>query len=154
MNMKTYVEFKSDLFPAYSGEENDVNPHRWGKRLAEYIYNGLKGYAVPVEEIFSEDWGWVIPIKNDSFKLWIGCGNYDEYPDGFLCFIEPSKPFIRRFFKKIRTVEKVTEIANYLNNILSAESNIKEIIWWTADEFNNPKAEQTNALIRAGAFSD
>ena len=42
MKMKTHVEFKSDQFPAYDGEEEEINPGRWGKRLAEFLFQGLK----------------------------------------------------------------------------------------------------------------
>ena len=33
--MKTQVEFRSDKFPPYEGEEEQINPGLWGKRLAE-----------------------------------------------------------------------------------------------------------------------
>jgi hypothetical protein len=139
--MKTHVEFKSDRFPAYEGEEEVINPGRWGKRLAEFISKGLKKAGVPVEEVCTEDWGWVIPVRNEHFSLWIGCCNYDEYEDGFLCFIEPSKPFVRRLFKKIPTVEKVTELARSVDKVLSSEPGIRDIFWWTPEEFNNPIAK-------------
>ncbi len=40
--MKTHVEFRSAKFPAYDGEEDEVNPGRWGKRLAEYLAMKLR----------------------------------------------------------------------------------------------------------------
>lgn len=33
--MQTMVSFRSAKFPAYPGEEEDINPGLWGKRLAE-----------------------------------------------------------------------------------------------------------------------
>jgi hypothetical protein len=38
--MKTHVEFVSNAFPAYPGEEDEINPGIWGKRLAEFIHEG------------------------------------------------------------------------------------------------------------------
>lgn len=35
--MKTHVEFHSDQFPLYEGEEDEVNPGVHGKRLAEFL---------------------------------------------------------------------------------------------------------------------
>ena len=35
--MKTQVEFRSAKFPPYEGEEEQINPGLWGKRLAEYL---------------------------------------------------------------------------------------------------------------------
>ena len=40
--MKTHIEFKSSAFPAYEGEDEEINPGRWGRRLAEYIKSKLE----------------------------------------------------------------------------------------------------------------
>lgn len=110
--MKTHVEFRSDSFPPYEGEEDEINPGLYGKRLAEFLVGGLRNKGFEPDEPIPEDWGWVVPIKNDSFPLWIGCGRYQEYPDGFLCFIEPLRPTIKRFivFGKIDTTETVGKL--------------------------------------------
>jgi hypothetical protein len=81
--MKTQVEFQSDKFPPYDGEENQINQGLYGKRLAEYLVTKLQTAGIETEEILAEDWGWVIPIKNAKFPMWIGCGHYEEYPNGF-----------------------------------------------------------------------
>ena len=35
--MKTQVEFRSSKFSPYEGEEEQINPGLWGKRLAELL---------------------------------------------------------------------------------------------------------------------
>jgi hypothetical protein len=40
--MKTHVVFRSNAFPPYDGEEEEINPGRYGKRLAEFLVDGLK----------------------------------------------------------------------------------------------------------------
>ena len=140
--MKTYIEFKSENFPPYDDEIEELGPGRWGKRLAEFLSDRLKSNGIEVLDIFSEDWGWVIPIANDDFKLWIGCGNYVEYDNGFLCFVEPSKPYVKHFLKKISTVDKVQSIVNILESIISSESGTRDIRWWTPEEFNSPVLQQ------------
>jgi len=82
--MRTHLEFHSAEFPAYPDEEQIVNSGRYGKRLAEYLQKALKGFGIETLEIYSEDWGWVIPVRNDAFPLWVGCGNYEEFENGFL----------------------------------------------------------------------
>lgn len=136
--MKTHVEFRSDKFPAYPGEDEEVNPGIWGKRLAEFISVGLKSRGITAKEPGAEDWGWMVEIENESFPLWIGCANYEEYPDGFLCFVEPSKPFVRRFFKKIPTEARVQAVAQALDSLLASEPSIRNIRWWTEQEFKKP----------------
>jgi hypothetical protein len=136
--MKTHVEFRSDAFPTYEGEENEINPGRYGKRLAEFLVRGLKEKGFEPLQPIAEDWGWVVPIKNDGFKLWIGCGNYDEYPDdGFLCFIEPHQPTIHRFgFWKIDASVRVNALQEAIEQVLSANLAIREKKWWSYEEFN------------------
>ena len=73
--MKTCVEFRTDKFPPYKGEDEEINPDRWGKRLAEYIEQKLNAKGIKTGEMYTEDWGWALPIENDDFSMWIGCGN-------------------------------------------------------------------------------
>lgn len=133
--MRTHVEFRSNKFPAYEGEEEQVNPNLWGKRLAEYLSQKLMDKGLKIEKIHPEDWGWVIKISYDKFPLWIGCGHYEEYPDGYLVFVEPSKPFIRKgLFKKIDISEDIDKIAQTINNILESDPDIHDIKWWSEGE--------------------
>ena len=71
-----------------------------GKRLAEFLRDNLQKEGFETEELIAEDWGWVLPVANDQFSLWIGCGHYQEYPDGFGCFIGPHTPFVRKLLRK------------------------------------------------------
>ncbi|MCG3206224.1 MAG: hypothetical protein KCHDKBKB_02957 [Elusimicrobia bacterium] len=132
--MRTHVEFRSNKFPPYEGEEEEVNPKLWGKRLAEYLSEKLRAMGVQTGEIYSEDWGWKIPLPNDAFPIWIGCGHYEEYSDGYLVFIDPSKPIIRKFLKKIDTTAGVARVADALDRIFSSDPDIRALRWWSDDE--------------------
>ena len=134
----THVEFRSDRFAAYDGEEEQINPGLWGKRLAEFLRDNLPFEGFEINEPFAEDWGWVVPIANESFDLWIGCGHYQEYPDGYLCFIEPHRHIVRKFLKKIDTRERVTSVQMALDKILVENAGISAKRWWTYEELNNP----------------
>lgn len=120
--LRTYVEFRSDNFPPYEGEEEQVNPNLWGKRLAEFLGDKLRSEGFDCEEPFSEDWGWVLPVTNDGFSLWIACSRYREYPDGYLCHIEPHKPFVRRFLKRVDTRDRVASLQRAMGKVLSDSS--------------------------------
>jgi len=136
--MLTHVEFRSDSFPAYKDEERQVNPDLWGKRLAEFLRDNLRTVGFKTEEPVAEDWGWVVPVANERFRLWIGCGRYQEYPDGFLCFIEPHTPFVRKNLTKISTRAEVAALQQAMDKVLSEHAGIWEKRWWTYEEFNNP----------------
>jgi hypothetical protein len=132
--MRTHVEFRSAKFPAYEGEEEQVNPGLWGKRLAEYVSQRLRAAGFQTGAIYTEDWGWGIPLSNDAFPMWIGCGRNAECADGYLIFVEPSKPLIRRFLRKIDTTSDVGRVADALDEILTSDSEIHGVRWWGEDE--------------------
>lgn len=133
--MRTHVEFRSDRFPPYPGEEDGVNPDLWGKRLAEYLKKALDERGITTDDIFAEDWGWVVPLQHEPFPMWLGCGHYQEYDDGYLVFIEPSKPTIRKgLFKKIDTTADIARIADTVDVILHADPKIHSIRWWDEHE--------------------
>ena len=132
--MLTHVEFRSDKFPAVPEEEHLVNPGIWGKRLADFLYGSLPRQGFETREPFAEDWGWAVPIINDSFRLWIGCANY-HHPDGFLCFIEPHKPLVRRIFRKVDTRQRIATLQQAMDGILSESAGVREKRWWTYEEF-------------------
>lgn len=134
--MRTHVEFRTAKFPAYEGEEDEINPCIWGKRLAEYLSAKLHEKGIAVGNIYSEDWGWIISIEGAPVKMWIGCSNgySQECPDGFLCFIEPSKPIIKKLFKKIDITENIAHLSETIDQILNADTEINSIRWWDEDE--------------------
>jgi len=144
-DMLTHVEFRSDRFPPYDSEEQQINPRRWGKRLAEFLREKLRGEGFETREPVAEDWGWYVRVVNQEFHLWIGCGNYDEYPDGYLCFIEPHKPCVRRILKKIDTRERVASLQRAMDKILSEEAGIRAKRWWTDKEFNHPRRNEVSS---------
>ena len=76
----------------------------------------------------------MVPIKNDLFSLWIGCGHQYGDDDQFLCFIEPSKPMIRQWFKKIDTTAQVGRVQTALEKIFSADPDIREVRWRSEGE--------------------
>lgn len=136
--MRTHLEFRSAAFPASAGEDEEVNPGRYGKRLAEFLAAELSAQGYTVSRIGPEDWGWRIDLQNEAFPLWIGCGNYEEYPGGFLCFIEPSRPVVRKFLKRISTSEIIERLASAMDIIVRANDDISDPRWW--DEIDMARA--------------
>lgn len=132
--MQTHLEFRSTAFPAYPREEDEINPGRNGKRLAEFLGEELRRSGFEVARLGAEDWGWRIDLRHDPFPLWIGCGNTEEYDDGFLVFIEPSQPVVRRWLKSIPTLETINRLANALEQIVEQSGKAHGLRWWTEAE--------------------
>ncbi len=127
--MKTQVEFRSSKFPPYDGEEEEINPGLWGKRLTEYLARELAGHGIETEEMAIEDWGCYLPIRNDGFRLALCCGHQDGDDDQFLVFTEPSKPKVRKLFRTIDATQQLTRLIDAVRTILEADPEIREIIW-------------------------
>lgn len=131
--MRTNVEFQSLAFPAV-GEDAGVNPGRYGKSLADFLSASLPRHGFAVKAVIAEDWGWRIDLRDEDFPLWIGCGNYDDFENGFLCFIEPSRPFVRHWLKRIETSSAIERLATALENILVSSGKVTRLRWWTEAE--------------------
>ena len=131
--MKTVVTFRSAKFPPYEGEEEQINPGLWGKRLAEYLVARLAEQGIKTEPLVAEDWGWYVPIKNEGFRLALCCGHQDGDDDEFLCFTDPSRPVVKKFFKKINATAQLTRLVTALQQILARDPDIRQVVWSEPD---------------------
>jgi hypothetical protein len=132
--MKSHVEFRSGKFPAYESEDREINPARYGKRVVEYLQRRLPEYGVATGSVWPEDWGWGLSIALPH--IWIGCGNYEEYSDGFLCFVEPARGYVRRrwFFGRHDVSEDHATVVEALDRLLRSDPEIRDVRWWTEKE--------------------
>jgi hypothetical protein len=140
LTMQTSVEFTSDAFPPYPGEEDTINPGIWGKRLAEFIVSQLPDHGVLTGDFHSEDWGWEIPVRNEAFPIFIRCGNQtDSRGNRFLCSIDPSKPEVRKgLFKKVSTLKDVERVAAALDKVLKSHPAIRDLQWRDENDGTGP----------------
>ena len=139
--LKSYVEFRTELFPPCSENTDEWEGAIWGRTLAEYLDVQLKQRGIPAAGIHSEDWGYVVNFDAPFHEsIWVGCGKYEEYADGYLLMIEPKDPIIKKWFKTdIDLTEQLTQLNYALNEILLQDPQIRDIKWWTAVEFENQK---------------
>ncbi len=127
--MRSHLEFRSH---ALLDSSDEAGPH--GRLVAEMLAAELPGHGYEVERIVQDDWGWLVQIANPSFPLWIGCGRYEEYADGHLCFIEPSRPYVRRWLKLISTLQIVERLASALEKIVHDSGQATDLRWCTDTE--------------------
>ena len=127
--MKTRVEFRSSKFPPYDGEEEQINPGLWGKRLAEYLVQKLAERGIDAEEIVAEDWGWYVPVRNEGVRIALCCGHQSGDDDEFLCFTDPSTPIVKKLFKEIDTTPQLIRVTEAIRSILASDPDIRDIAW-------------------------
>ena len=147
--MNTRVQFKSSAFPKYENENNEtVNPHRWGKRLAEFVRDTLPRYGVATENIICEDWGWLVNTKNEGLPVWIGCGVVDGIPDSgngsefqikrdgdhlamteFCLFVTAEVSFFTRLFKRVDTNPALSNVVAALKKMVADQKEFHDAEW-------------------------
>jgi hypothetical protein len=127
--MKTQVEFRSDRFPAYPDEEQQLNPGVWGRRLAEFVAERLAAAGISCGEPNAEDWGWYLPVTIDDVRLAVCCGHQDGDDDEFVIFTDPSTPIMRRGFKKVDVTPQLERLTLALDDLLTSDPTIGDIAW-------------------------
>lgn len=139
--LKSYVEFRTELFPPCSENTDKWEGAVWGRSLATYLNTELQNRGLPSAGIQAEDWGYVVNFEAPFHEdIWLGCGKYDEYPDGFLLMIEPKNPIIKKWFKpNIDVTVQLEQLIQALDQILQQNEAVRDVKWWTATEFENPK---------------
>jgi len=152
--MLTHVEFRSEKFPPFEGEEELINPDLWGRRLADFLREGLTRQGFELSEPGYEDWGCYIQVLNQPIKMWIGCGHYQDLrnpesdEDSYLCFIEPHKPRVWSGVRRVDTRAHIERLQQAMDKVLSEESSIREKRWWSFEDFNEPEdAEPEDAVV-------
>jgi hypothetical protein len=127
--MKTQVKFRSDIFPPYEGEEEQINPGLWGKRLAEYLLKELHARGIQTEEPIPEDWGWYIPLKSEGHKLGVCCGHQNGDDDEFICFTSPSTPVFKRWFRTVDVSFELERVTKALEDIFAKGTDFRSVKW-------------------------
>jgi hypothetical protein len=67
--MKGY-RFTSLLFKIEPGEDEEINPSRYGRQLSIWLKKQLEGRGYSIEPIINEDWGRCLMCSREPFMLW------------------------------------------------------------------------------------
>lgn len=85
--------FKSTLFEIEPGEDEEINPGRYGRQVAVWLKKKLEQKGYQVEDIINEDWVRCLMCQRTPFNLWVGIGNVDDvvFDDTPLTSVVPVK---------------------------------------------------------------
>ena len=136
--MRAQVEFVSADFPPYPGEDQGPTPGRFGQRLAEFLAQELPAHGFPVLSVTVHMWGFKVALENPDYPLWLGCGNYEGHENGFLCFLEPATPFVRKWFRKLPNAPTIERLAIAVETILESSGKVSNLRWWSENELLLP----------------
>jgi hypothetical protein len=127
--MKTQVEFRSPKFPAYEGEEEEINPGLWGKRLTEYLAQKLAEKGIETDEMIVEDWGCYLPLRGEGPRVALCCGHQYGDDDQFLCFTDPKAPIVKKLFRTVDVSAQLNRLTSALKEILASDVDIRDVVW-------------------------
>ena len=127
--MRTHLEFHAPMFEEPEGVGNTYNSDIQGAKLADFLAREFKMLGYP-GVVIEEDWGWMIDLAHNNIRTWLGCAAYGSSVD-WLVFIEPSKPFVRRWFRKIDVQPAVARIADQLESIVVTKGSATGLKWWS-----------------------
>lgn len=126
--------FRSALFCLEPGEEQDANPGRSGRQMANWLAGRLRDRGCDVEAVIPEDWGWCVVCRRGPDRLLAACGNVDVEPGApevpppanpmWHCFPVVASPMWRRLLRRREVALALKRFDGELREILEAEPAI------------------------------
>lgn len=93
MMQSSHLEFESTAFNVADGEDEETNPGIYGKSLAIWLASQLQ---VSEEDVIAEDFGWCVPVKSSSHRLYVACSSEDDRKDRWRVFVFAEGGFVAR----------------------------------------------------------
>jgi hypothetical protein len=119
-----------ELFGTEPEDEYD-HPPMPGKMALEYLAAHLPQKGFDVGDIWPEDWGWVLDIKNPEFSLSLGCGYAGEGDFDLNCFFFPEKPRIWHLFGRQRKRDLIKKLKGAVEQVLHESGKVHNMRWAT-----------------------
>jgi len=127
--MGPQVTFTTDFFKPIPGEDEQTNPGRFGKALAEWLAERLKERGVSVEGVIPEDFGWVVMVARKPFMLWLGCGNTDGSTTEWSVFPVAEPSLMQRLFRRIDPTSEVEKLKAHVAELVPLIPGVSNVIW-------------------------
>ncbi len=129
MSTNPQVTFQTDFFKPLRDEEEETNPGRYGKALAQWLVEELKGRGVAAEGVIPEDFGWVVMVSRKPIMLWLGCGNTDDSTTEWNVFLVAELSTVQRLFKRTNPVPEIEKLREHLAELVPSIPGVTNITW-------------------------
>jgi len=130
--------FTSDKFKPLPGEEEETNPGRYGKALAQWVKTKLtdKGYKFEQAAI-PEDWGWLLMLKRKPFSIWVGCANEEGSTTRWCLFVEAEMGIVQKLFNKTDPRTEIKALESTLESVIAGQG-FRDIKWEEMSSIDKP----------------
>ena len=129
MSANPQVTFQTDFFKPISGEDEETNPGRYGKALAQWLAEQLEKRGVTVEGVIPEDFGWVVMLSRKPYMLWLGCGNTDGTTNEWSVFPVAETSMLQRLFKRVDPAPEIEKLKVHLSELLPSIPGVSNVVW-------------------------
>ncbi len=126
MSKSPLLLFESSAFAVVTGEDEETNPGIYGRALAHWLADQLRASGVPAGTVFSEDFGWCIPIESKPHALHVVCAS-GEGPDHWQLFVFAEGGLLASLFGKNRRAESVSSLFTAVRRCLESSPAVREL---------------------------
>jgi hypothetical protein len=127
MSQSPMLEFRSSAFPVTPGEDDETNPGIFGKSLATWLADRMMARGFETGEIIAEDFGWCVPVKVRSQRLYIACSSEDGDRQSWRVFVFAEGNLIARLLGRDNRAESVAALYDSVSQLLSSSSDIRDL---------------------------
>jgi hypothetical protein len=127
MKQSALLEFHSSAFAIEAGEDDDTNPGIFGKVLANWLAEQLRSRGIAVGTVIAEDFGWCVPIRNRSAKLYVACASTEECHNHWRVFVFAEGGLLARIAGKDKSAEAIAALYATIKRILEGSAGIREL---------------------------
>lgn len=135
--MERFMHIRSTKFPVLPGEEDElVNEGMFGKALAQYLQEQLRGKGYDVPFFCCEDWGWWVELKGFPFVFGV-CIHCGPATSGTMDYVVTDgapgeKKWQWRRFRFVETGPSVEKLLADLQDIFASDEEV-EVVSVTED---------------------
>ncbi|WP_374553438.1 hypothetical protein [Sphingobium yanoikuyae] len=139
MKMRSELTFFSDAFPMIpepnlddtdsDDEIDEVNPGIFGRRLANFVCQGLNARGIAASEPVSEDFGWLVDLPGWGHRACLVCASDSEMPGRFIIILEPHRSKVWHWFKRVDARPCNDRVTDAVEQLLNESGLVQKLEW-------------------------
>jgi hypothetical protein len=120
MKQSPLLEFESSAFAVIPGEDKDTNPGIYGKALAQWLAEQLRGAGFAPGPVIAEDFGWCVPVESEPHSLYVAWASTGEQSGQWRVFAFAEGGLMARLLGKDKSAESLTALFTALRQCLQS----------------------------------
>jgi len=126
MKQSPLLEFESSAFAVLPGEDEETNPGIYGKALAQWLAEQLRGAGLPAGDVIAEDFGWCVPVESKPHSLYVACAS-TEKPNHWRLFAFAEGGVMARLMGKDKSAESLASLFAAVRRCLESAPSVRDL---------------------------